>query len=193
MLEAMKKLVFVVTMTILVSACQTAPERSPVRVLDNRTFMGLWSTYQHCMSGQDLDQLRSDVAMLNGAPHSTTSPSDFTVPLPEMLMRHVSVQPTRVSADPKAMVAACSVRASELAVERGRNEVAVELLNGLLRTHSSGEYGYYIQQAKATLQRIQPTALYVNLPGPVGAISQAKPARVVVPPASSSPATEFYE
>jgi len=193
MLRKMKPVVPLMVVAMLwLSGCQTVPQSSSDQILDNRTFMSLWNTYQHCMSGNDLDQLRNDVSTLTNAPHSRMSPGDFTVPLPDLLQRHVSAQPMRVSADPKAMVAACSLHFSEIALEHGRNEVAAELLNGLLRTHSSGEYGYYIQQAKATLHRIQPSAVYVSQPGAAGlSPNQAKPSAGVSLPATVPPDRQY--
>jgi len=173
MFAEMKK--FVVMMVIvmaLVSGCQTAPSSTSTGVLDNQTFMTMWRTYQRCVSGDNLDQLRADVKVLLNSPQSRRSHGDFTVPLPDMILRHVSAQPSRVAADPQAMAAACSLRAADVARQDGKNEVAVELLNDLLRTHSSGDYAYYVQQAKASLQRIQPTAVYVSQPAAAGSVSR---------------------
>jgi len=161
------KSLLLLSAVIVAAGCQTAPLPTAPRVLDNHTFMNLWSTYQRCMSGSDLDLLRTDVSALANAPQSRTSPSDFSLPLPDLISRHVTDQPTRTAADPKAMLAACSLHTAEVARESGKTEVAAEILNGLLRTHTGGEYAYYIQQAKADLNRMQPTAVFVGLPGRV--------------------------
>ena len=183
MFGEMKKFVGVmVAVMALVSGCQTAPGSTSTGVLDNQTFMSMWNTYQRCVSGDNLDQLRADLKVLANSPQSRRSHSDFTVPLPDMIMRHVSAQPTRVAADPQAMAAACSLRAAEVARQDGKNEVAVQLLNDLLRTHSSRDYAYYVQQAKATLQRIQPTAVYVSQPAAPGAVHR----QVLPAPASKA-------
>lgn len=183
MFGEMKTLVgLMVVLVALVSGCQTAPSSTSTGVLDNQTFMSIWNTYQRCVVGDNLDQLRADVKVLMNAPQSRRA-GDFTVPLPDMIARHVSAQPTRVAADPRAMSAACSLHAAEVARQDGRDEVAVQLLNELLATHSSGDYAYYVQQAKASLERIQPTAVYVSQPAAGGTVRrQALPA-----PSSKTP------
>lgn len=137
----------------LLSGCQTAPPQA-VQALDNHTFMSLWGTYQRCSSSTNLDQMRADVKTLSQATRLRTSHTDFTMPLPEALLRLVSAQPMRIAADPNAMLAACSIHTAEVAMEAGKNEVAAELLNRVLGSQEKAEYSYYVQQAKATLDRM---------------------------------------
>lgn len=184
----MKKLLLILSATVFVAGCQTAPHPSTLRVLDNHTFMNLWSTYQRCMTGSDLDQLRADVSILMTAPQSHASSIDFKLPLPDLISRHVSAQPTRTAADPKAMQAACSLHTAEVATESGKNEVAEEILNGLLRSHTGGEYAYYIQQAKANLNRMQPAAVFVGLPARVDSFAGRAPATPATAGGHHSPA-----
>ena len=184
-ISKMKKLMLLLSTAVLVAGCQTAPHSSSTRVLDNSTFMSLWGTYQRCMNGSDLEQLRVDLSALMNAPHSHTSPSDFRLPLPDLITRHMSVQPSRIAADPKALAAACSLHTADVARESGKNEVAAELLNGLLRTHSSGEYAFYLQQAKVSLTRMQPTAIHVSRSGrtePEHSLGSSAAPAMIAPP-----------
>jgi hypothetical protein len=150
---SMKNLLMIVSFVVMLGGCQTAPQHG-MPVLDNSTFMSLWSTYQHCSSSTNLEQLRVDLRTLNQASQLRTSHADFTIPLPDALLQLVSAQPTRTAADPKAMLAACAIHTAEVALERGKKEVAAELLNDVLQSHQKSEYAYYVQQAKATLERM---------------------------------------
>jgi hypothetical protein len=160
----MKRIVILFLLAVLIGGCQSSP-RPSLRVMDNITFMSLWNTYQHCATSENLDELRADVRELAGITQLRTSDVDFLVPLPKVIRRHVSAQPIRTAADPKAMVAACSLHAADVALERGKQDIATELLTDLLDTHSSGEYAYYVQEAKVTLLRIQPSAVLISEPG----------------------------
>ena len=184
----MKKLLLMCGFIVMLAGCQTVPQTT--QVLDNSTFMNLWSTYRHCASGSDLDQLRGDVKALTQATGFRTSHTNFSVPLPDLVLQHVSAQPSRVAADPKAMMAACSIHTAEVALEAGKDEVAVDLMNGLIRSYSKTEYGYYVRQAEMTLHRMQAEVLLVGQSAVVPsqraralAVPAAKSARPPLPPA----------
>ncbi len=150
----MKQWVVMVGLVGILAGCQSVPQNT-TGVLDNHTFMNLWHTYQRCASGTDIDQLQADVTTLEQASQLRKSHSEFTVPLPNAIMRHVSEQPSRVAADPQAMAAACSIHTAEVALEVGKNEVAAELLNGIVQRYPKSDYVYYVQQAQASLKRMQ--------------------------------------
>ena len=183
----MKKFLLACGFIVMLAGCQTVPQTT--QVMDNSTFMNLWSTYRHCESGSDLDQLRGDVKTLAHATGFRASHTDFSVPLPDMVLQHVTAQPTRVAADPKAMVAACSIHTAEVALEAGEDAVAVELLNGIIGSYSKTEYGYYVREAETTLHRMHAEVLLVGqAPGvpsqqaKVSPVPAAKSARPPLPP-----------
>ena len=176
----MKKFLLVCGLIVMLAGCQTVPQTT--QVLDNSTFMNLWSTYRHCASGSDLDQLRGDVKTLTQAAGFRTSHRDFSVPLPNLVLRHVTAQPTRVAVDPKAMVAACSIHAAEVALDAGKDAVAAELLNGIIGSYSKTEYGYYVRQAETTLHLMQAEVLLVGQ----SAVVPSQQAKVLPVPAAKS-------
>lgn len=176
----MKKLLLVCGLIVMLAGCQTVPETT--QVLDNSTFMNLWSTYRHCASGIDLDQLRGDVKALTQATGFRVSHMNFSVPLPDLVLQHVSAQPSRVAADPKAMMAACSIHAAEVAFEAGKDSVAAELLDGIISSYSKTEYGYYVRQAEMTLHRMQTEVLLVGQ----SAVAPSQQAKVLAVPAAKS-------
>ena len=193
----MKKLLLVCGFIVMLAGCQTVPQTT--QVLDNSTFMNLWSTYRHCTSGNDLAQLRGDVKALTQATATGfhTSPTNFSVPLPDLLLQHVSAQPTRVAADPRAMVAACSIHTAEVAIEAGKDEVAAELLNGILRSYSQTEYVYYVRRAETTLHRMQAEVLLVGrstvVPSQQGKVLPVPAVKYARPPLPQAADPSQYE
>jgi hypothetical protein len=167
----MKRIAILFLFAALIAGCQSTP-RPSLRVMDNNTFMSLWNTYQHCITSENLDELRADVRELAGVTQFRNSDLDFLVPLPSVIRRHVSAQPIRTAADPKAMAAACSLHVADVALERGKQDLATELLTNLVDSHSSGEYAYYVQEAKATLLRIYPSPVLISEPGNAPASSR---------------------
>jgi hypothetical protein len=174
----MKKMLLIAGLVVLLGGCQAAP-KTTTPVLDNTTFMNLWSTYRHCAGSNDLEQLHGDVRALSQAPAFRASPTDIAVPLPEVIRRHVSAQPTRVAADPVAMAAACTIHTAQVAWEAGNDKVAGELLNGVLRNYSKSAYAFYIHQAETILHRMQGEAVLIRQaptsPAPVAPLNEPPP------------------
>lgn len=124
--------------------------------------MGLWGTYSHCQASSNLDQLRQDVVTLTAATIHSTNQGAFVLPLPDKLERYVAYPSARLAVDVKAMSAACSLRAAQLAVEAGKLDVAREFLKTVLQGHAHSDYLYYTSQAKALLSEIDSQVVQVT-------------------------------
>jgi len=131
--------------------------------VDNGTFMRLWDTYSDCQNTTDFEQLKQDTVALSAAAERSLSQGAFVLPLPETLQQFVTMPPARLAVDLKAMSAACSLRAGQVAFETRRFDVARELLKAILEYHPQSEYTYYSLQAKAILSVLEPSSVQVSL------------------------------
>lgn len=154
-----------VSILISVAGCQTG---QPVKTaaIDNESFMSLWSTYSHCQTTSDIDQLRETALTLTNAANRSLTQEAFVLPLPGKLEKFVSTPAARFAVDVKAMAAACSLRASSAAVEAGKLDVAKNLLRTVLSYQPQSEYAYYTLQAKTLLSELETNIVEVtfNLP-----------------------------
>ena len=134
--------------------------------IDNGSFMSLWSTYSHCQTTTDIDQLREAALTLTSAANHSLTQESFVLPLPGKLEQFVSTPAARFAVDVKAMAAACSLRAGSAAVEAGNLDIAKDLLQTVLSYQPQSEYAYYALQAKALLSEIETKVVEVtfNLP-----------------------------
>lgn len=147
---------------VAVTGCQAGQPVKAV-VLDNGSFMGLWSTYSHCQASANLDELRQDVVTLTGAASHSSAQGAFVLPLPGKLERYVATPAARLAVDVKAMGASCSLRAGQVAVEAGKLNVAREFLQSVLHNHPQSDYAYYTSQARALLSDLDTQVVQVTL------------------------------
>ena len=154
----------VVSILVSVAGFQTG-QTVQAAAIDNGSFMSLWSSYSHCQTTTDVNQLREDALTLtNAADRSRIQEQDsFVLPLPGKLEQFVSTPAARFAVDVKAMAAACSLRAGTAAIEAGKLDIAKELLQTVLSYQPQSEYAYYALQAKALLSEIETNVIEVTL------------------------------
>ena len=128
---------------------------------DNGSFMSLWSTYSHCQATTGIDQLREDALTLTNAANVSLTQEGFVLPLPGKLEKFVSTPAARFAVDVKAMAAACSLRAGSAALEAGKVDLAIDLLQTILRYQPQSEYAAYNLQAQTLLYRLEPNVVQV--------------------------------
>ena len=128
---------------------------------DNGSFMSLWSTYSHCQATTGVDQLREDALTLTNAADGSLTQEGFVLPLPGKLDKFVSTPAARFAVDVKAMAAACSLRAGSAALEAGQVDLAIDLLQTILRYQPQSEYAAYTLQAQTLLYRLEPNVVQV--------------------------------
>jgi len=124
--------------------------------------MSLWSTYTHCQSSTDLEQLHHDASVLREAAQRSLDRDAFVLPLPGKLDRFVATPSARLAVDVKAMSAACSLLAGQAAIEAQQLDIARELLHSILAYHPQSDYAFYSTQAKAILSELDPTSFQVS-------------------------------
>ena len=128
---------------------------------DIGSFMSLWSTYSHCQATTGVDQLREDALTLTNAANGSFTQEGFVLPLPGKLEKFVSTPVARFAVDVKAMAAACSLRAGSAALEAGQVDLAIDLLQTILRYQPQSEYAAYTLQAQTLLYRLEPNVVQV--------------------------------
>jgi hypothetical protein len=130
---------------MLVSACHVAPAKDDPQA----RFTDLWRTYSHCRATSDLGELLTDASRLN---RGAASPERPVPTLLKPVKSYISPPATRVSADPRDMAEACSLKAADAALAAGWTDVAIALYKSLLPLdgEESGA-NYYARQAETGL------------------------------------------
>jgi len=134
----------------LAAACQwLTPSGAAVRSTERATFMDLWRVYDHCRSTQDPEAVLLDALVLQRAVHERGRVDVPGVLRP--LRKFMDPMPARLSADPHAMAASCTLRSAEVAMERGWSDLAMQIYTAMIPAYQSKEYAYYLQQARSGL------------------------------------------
>ena len=141
-----------VSVLLVCTACQS-PLAGPARAITPATpFMTMWDEYQHCLSRDDLAEVMSDVDHLFvWAGQSPPSPSPMLRPM----YPWVYPLPVRTAADPKAMLADCTLRAAQLAKEGRLFALAEDLYKRVSEELPHDRYAYYVSEAKAGLDALR--------------------------------------
>jgi hypothetical protein len=166
------KRVLLLSLMVLVTGCQTG--KAPVTTSN---FMGLWTVYDHCQSSSDLDTMRIDVLRLrDGAQAETvTNVKDDPIrPFLRPIERWITPPITRLSADPKAMAAACMLYTGQAAVTFGRTDVASEMFSAVIQHYPQPQYSYYVDQARVMLAQL-------NAPTPISLTAVRPPLPTLLP------------
>jgi hypothetical protein len=155
----MKFLGCILSISFFMAGCQAMGTLKPS---EGGSFMSLWNTYALCQGESDLQQLSQHALMLKNAAGHTVPQDSFVIPLPGQIQRLVTTPSSRFAVDVKAMAASCSIRAAQVAMQRGRDDVARSLLESVLEYHHS-DYAYYSTQAKSMLSELDNPAVRVSL------------------------------
>ena len=144
--------------TILLSGCHglSLLERPSENALI--PIMPLWERYKQCQASTNPEELLSMVEQFERTTLTGAEPPSWMRPLGH----HVMNQPPRVAVDPKALGAACTLRAAELLVKAERMAEAEVLYRQVLVRYSNPDWIYYVDRAKEALVRISgslPTVL----------------------------------
>jgi hypothetical protein len=121
-----------------------------VKAQEQPSLMPLWNTYVHCRESHDPDRMWADSRRLREAARKMTQPQP-SLWLSEALGYAVSEMPSRLSVDPNAMAADCSLRAGRAARDHNRLRLAVTLFNHIAATYPVERYGYYVDRASRML------------------------------------------
>lgn len=121
----------------------SSPFSGSTSVLSNSQFMDGWTTYLHCRSSAEPDEIRTDVGQLSRMAHAVAVQNRPTAFLPASIRRLVMTPPSRLAVDPHAMMVACAQHGSEVAQVVGQVELAAELFTVVLAALREGGYAYH--------------------------------------------------
>ena len=146
--------VLVGTALLILTACQTGHHS-----MKDESFRTLWSAYDHCQSGADLDAMRADVkrleeGSLTAQDNGLSVTHDPGRPVLRPIERWIASPITRLSVDPKAMAAACTLYTGEAAARVGRTDLAAELFTSVIAHYPQPMYAYYVDQAQRWLGHV---------------------------------------
>lgn len=152
--------------TVVLSGCQAiSPFDRPTKT-SLIPILPLWERYQQCLASASPEELVLIIEEFERAAVPTTEPPSWM----RALGQHVRNQPPRIAVDPKALGAACTLRAAALLVEAEHVGEAQVLYRRILARYASPEWVYYVDQAKEAL---------VNLPESVPAVVALRADRAV--------------
>ena len=111
--------------------------------------MDLWRTYSHCRTTDDLGELLTAASRLN---RGAAAPDRPVPSLLKPVKSYISAPAVRVSADPRDMAEACSLKAADAAMAAGWTDVAIALYRSLLSLDGeASQANYYARQAETGL------------------------------------------
>lgn len=147
-----RRLTYTVSVLLVCTACQSHVADPARPVTPATPFMTMWNKYQHCLSRDDLDEVMTDMTHLSVWAGQTPPP-----PSPMLRPMHPWIYPlpVRTAADPRAMLADCTLRAAHLAKERRLFVFAEDLYKRVSEELPVDRYAYYVSEAKAGLDDLR--------------------------------------
>lgn len=138
-------------LTILLSGCHSVSllERKTAEVPPS--VMPLWEQYQQCLVATDPMELALIIEQFERVVSEGAEPPSWM----KAWGNHVKNQPLRTSVDPKALGAACTLRAAGVMAEAEHLTEARALYQRVLARYSNREWAYYVDQAKEALAGLQ--------------------------------------
>jgi hypothetical protein len=113
--------------------------------------MPLWERYQQCLVSTDPAELTLIIDKIELATPTDVEPPSWM----RVWGQHVMSQPIRTAIDPRALGAACTMRAAELMVKAKRLMEGQVLYQHVLARYSNRDWAYYVDQAKEALAGLQ--------------------------------------
>lgn len=147
---------------ILLTGCQSLPfldrgeDPSP-------SIMPLWGRYQECLITTEFIALQQIVEQFERAMLTGPEPPDWM----KSWSTHVNRQPLRTVVDPRALGAACTIRAARVMAEQDRIPEARALYERVLAHYSRQDWPYYHELAKrllAAMSQTDPAVVALRIP-----------------------------
>ena len=139
----------VLTMTMLCSAWACTTPGSSLQSKQQATFMDVWNVYNDCRKGDDPESLLLDALVLHRVAQGKDTPA--LPPILKPLRKLIDPTPVRLAVDPRAMAAACTLRAGDAALKRGWYDVAMQIFTAMIPAYQAPEFAYYLREARSGL------------------------------------------
>lgn len=140
-----------------VSGCHIAwPFDRPASFLDNAQFLDTWTTYLHCRSSVEPEEIRADLQQLNRVAQAVSMPNHPSIlVLPTAVRTLIATLPSRLAVDPHAMSVACALHGGEVAQAAGQPGLSVALLTAVVAAQQGAVNAYYAVEAHQRLKRME--------------------------------------
>jgi hypothetical protein len=146
-------LIQVLVLLMAFSGCESSRQFSRHTLSDNGHFMEMWNTYIHCYQSENLDAMRVDAQRLSHAAEAIDSPAHPIAPASD---ESPPVRlPSRLSVDPGAMAAACTLHVGQVAQGTGHPFLAREMFQMVITHFRQPPYLYYVAQARRGLETLR--------------------------------------
>jgi hypothetical protein len=145
------------------AGCQALTPAPETAALQYETFAKTWRLYGACRASHSyLDMMSLGTQLLQTA--SPPSPWSSLVP---PALSSVTRQPVRLSVDPKALAADCTLWAARSAEAVGQPGVAQALFVTVLSHYAEPEYAFYVERARQGLVGEGQPALHTSIAWPI--------------------------
>ena len=138
---------FAMAAPALLAACTTSG--SSLQSKQQATFMDVYNVYNHCRTAEDPETLLLDALVL----HRVAQGKDAhgLPPVLKPIRKLIDPTPVRFAADPRAMAAACTLRAGDSAMKLGWNDLAIQIFTAMIPAYQAPEFSYYLREARSGL------------------------------------------
>ncbi len=145
------------------AGCQTLMPVQDIMALQHENFAKTWRLYGSCRASQsyrDMVSLATQLLQIASprAPWSSLLPPTLST---------VTRQPVRLSVDPRALAADCTLWAAQNAEAGGQPVVAQALFMTVLSHYTEPEYAFYAERARRALTGEAEPALRTTVAWPV--------------------------
>ena len=151
-----------VLLSLSIMGCQSFQPKNPGELaLQNDAFISLWDEYNHCVVGSNTAAMQESLKVLLSAP-SPISLEDSPIPIPDFLKGLTSSRNSRLSVDPRAMAASCSMHLAESASQSSDWHTALSTLQSIVNNYPEPQYDFYVSKATQAIEQfssIQPVSL----------------------------------
>ncbi len=159
-----KKLMFALACLLLVGCQSFKPTNPGELALENDSFIGLWDTYNACLNGSNTQDMQQNLQALHSAP-KPLSLDDSPISVPDFIKELASTRNSRLSVDPRAMAASCSIRVAEVAQQSGDWETSLLVFQNTVKNFPEPQYAFYVSKATQAIEQfsgIIPVSLSSN-------------------------------
>ena len=148
--------------TLSFVGCQSLQVKDPGELaIENHTFIGLWDTYNHCLTGSNTQEMQRNLQILHSAPQPI-SLDDSPIPVPQFIKKLSSTRNSRLAVDPRAMAASCSIQLAKVARQSADWETSLRTWQSILDNYPEPQYAFYVSEATQAIQQFS-SALPVSL------------------------------
>ncbi len=160
--KSLRILLGITIISLSVVGCQSFQPKSPGELaLKNHDFIGLWDSYNDCLTGSTTQEMQEHLSILYSAP-KPISLDDSPIPVPKFLKNLSSTRNSRLAVDPRAMAASCSIHLAEFAQQSADWDTSLRIWQSIIENYPEPQYAFYVSEASQAIEKfssIRPVSL----------------------------------